>query len=407
MKILVLNCGSSSVKFQLIETDTEAMEKGTEKCLAKGRIERVGKDDAKITYEPTGAPKFRETKPVTDHAAAIAETTKLLTSKEIGVIKDIKEIDAVGHRTVHGGEQFSASVLWDEKVLAVVEECCRIAPLHNPHNITGYKAAKAVFNDVPHAAVFDTAFHHTMPPVAFLYGLPYKLYSEDKIRRYGFHGTSHRYVSQRASDLLGKSMNDINIITIHLGNGSSIAAVKQGRSVDTTMGFTPLEGLIMGTRCGDMDPSIPLFIMRTKNMTADQVDDMMNKKSGLLGISELSNDMLDLENAFYAGNKQAKLAMDAFCYRIKKYIGSYSAVMNGVDVIVFTGGIGENSIEVREWSCADLDRLGIKIDIEKNKELNRGEGIISTADSKVTVMVIPTNEELLIARDTAKLVESR
>ena len=404
MKILVLNCGSSSVKFQLIETDVEAMEKGTEKCLAKGRIERVGKDDAKITYEPAGAQKIKETKPIADHAAAIEETTRLLTSRDVGVIRDIKEIDAVGHRTVHGGEEFSASVLWDDRVLAVVEECCKLAPLHNPHNITGYKAAKAIFKDVPHAAIFDTAFHHTIPPVAYLYGLPYKFYSEDKIRRYGFHGTSHRYVSRRAEEILGRPRNEMNIITIHLGNGSSIAAVKKGESVDTTMGFTPLEGLIMGTRCGDMDPSIPLYIMKTKNMTTEQVDDLMNKKSGLLGISELSNDMLDLENAFYAGNQQAKLAMEAFCYRIKKYIGSYSAAMNGADAIVFTGGIGENSIEVREWSCSELDRLGIKIDIEKNKKLNRDEGIISAEDSKVIVMVIPTNEELLIARDTAKLI---
>jgi acetate kinase len=405
MKVLVLNCGSSSVKFQLIETNSKAIENGTEKCLAKGKIERIGKQDSWITYEPDGSPKSKETKPVENHSAAIAEMIKLLTSSDKGVIKDIKEIGAVGHRTVHGGEEFSASVLWNDKVLSTVEACCKLAPLHNPHNITGYKAAKEILKDVPHAAVFDTAFHHTIPPVAFLYGLPYKFYTEDKIRRYGFHGTSHRYVSNRVEYLLGKPMKELNIITIHLGNGSSIAAVKYGESVDTTMGFTPLEGLIMGTRCGDMDPSIPLFIMKTKNLTVDQVDDLMNKKSGLLGISELSNDMLDLENAMYAGNQQAKLAMDAFCYRIKKYIGSYSAVMNGVDVIVFTGGIGENATEVREWSCSNLERLGIKIDKEKNKELNRSEGIISTPDSKVTVMVIPTNEELLIARDTIKLIE--
>lgn len=405
MKVLVLNCGSSSVKFQLVETNAQDTKNGTEKCLAKGRIERIGKQDSWITYEPTGSSKFKETKPVENHSAAIQEMITLLTSSDKGVIKDTKEIGAVGHRTVHGGEEFSASVLWNDKVLATVEACCKLAPLHNPHNITGYKAAKAILKDVPHAAVFDTAFHHTIPPVAFLYGLPYKFYSEDKIRRYGFHGTSHRFVSQRAADLAGKPMKELNIITIHLGNGSSIAAVKCGESVDTTMGFTPLEGLIMGTRCGDMDPSIPLYIMKTKNLTADQVDDLMNKKSGLLGISELSNDMLDLENAMYAGNQQAKLAMEAFCYRIKKYIGSYSAVMNGVDIIVFTGGIGENATEVREWSCSDLERLGIKIDKEKNKELNRSEGIISTPDSKVTVMIVPTNEELLIARDTIKLIE--
>lgn len=407
MKVLVLNCGSSSVKFQLIETDKNAMETGTEKCLAKGRIERIGKQDSWITYEPAGSPKFKETKPVENHSSAIEEMIKLLTSSDKGVIKDVKEIGAVGHRTVHGGEDFTESVLWNDKVLTAVEECCKLAPLHNPHNITGYKAAKAILNDVPHAAVFDTSFHHTIPPVAYLYGLPYKFYTEDKIRRYGFHGTSHRYVSQRAANLLNKPLKELNIITIHLGNGSSIAAVKQGESIDTTMGFTPLEGLIMGTRCGDIDPSIPLHIMKTKGLTADQVDDLMNKKSGLLGLSELSNDMLDLENAMYTGNQQAKTAMEAFCYRIKKYIGSYSAAMNGVDAVVFTGGIGENAVEIREWSCSNLDRLGIKIDVVKNKELNRSEGIISSPDSKVTVMIVPTNEELLIARDTFKLINSK
>ncbi len=404
MKVLVLNCGSSSVKFQLIETDLEKIEKDEDRCLAKGRIERIGKEDAKVVYEAEGHDKLKDVKPVKNHAIAIQEATSLLTSEETGVIGDIREIDAVGHRTVHGGEDFSDSVIWDDKVLSVVEDCSKLAPLHNPHNITGYKAALEIFADVPHAAIFDTSFHQTMPPVAYLYGLPYEYYRKYKIRRYGFHGTSHRYVSQRAAKLLGKKYEDLNYITNHLGNGSSVAAIKKGKSVDTSMGFTPLEGLVMGTRCGDIDPSIPLFLMNSENMTAPEMDTLLNKKSGLLGISEISNDMLDLENAFYDGNEHAKLTMEIFAYRIKKYIGSYSAAMNGVDVIIFTGGIGENSMEAREWASTGLEYMGVRFDVEKNKELNRQEGIISTPDSKVTVMVIPTNEELLIARDTVRLV---
>jgi acetate kinase len=406
MKVLVLNCGSSSVKFQLIETDLEAIKNGTERCLAKGKIERIGKKDAKITYESEGNDKYKSIKHITDHATAIEEATRLLTSDEIGVIKDISEIEAVGHRTVHGGEEFSDSVLWDDKVLKVVKECSQLAPLHNPHNITGYLAAKEIFKDVPHAAVFDTAFHQTVPNVAFLYGIPYRYYREDKIRRYGFHGTSHRYVASRGAQLLGRQKEEMKIITNHLGNGSSITAVDKGKSVDTSMGFTPLEGLIMGTRCGDMDPSVPLYLIQNKGLSAEDTDNLLNKKSGLLGISELSNDMLDLENAMYNDkNEQAELAMRMFCYRIKKYIGAYAAVMNGVDLIVFTGGIGENSWEVREWSCEGLDFLGAKIDKEMNKELNRKEGIISTSDSKVKIMVIPTNEELVIARDTVWMIK--
>ncbi|MBN2135374.1 MAG: acetate kinase [Acidobacteria bacterium] len=405
MKVLVLNCGSSSVKFQLIETDLEAIKTNSDICLAKGRIERVGKEDAKIVYEVPEREKYKTVLPILNHAAAIKETTELLTG-ELGVIGDLKEIEAVGHRTVHGGEDFSDSTVWNDAVLKTVEECSKLAPLHNPHNITGYLEAKKVFPDVPHVAVFDTAFHQTMKPVAYLYGLPYEYYRKYKIRRYGFHGTSHRYVSYRAAQLLGKDLSDLKIITNHLGNGSSVAAIDKGQSVDTSMGYTPLEGLVMGTRCGDIDPSIPLSIIKSEGISAEEMDTFLNKKCGLLGISELSNDMLDLENAYYEGNEQAELAMRIFCYRIKKYIGAYSAAMNGVDVIIFTGGIGENSNEVREWSTEGLDFMGALIDIEKNKELNRGEGIISKPESKVKIMLIPTNEELLIARDTVRLISA-
>lgn len=405
MKVLVLNCGSSSVKFQLIETDLEAIKNNADISLAKGRVERIGMPDAKIVFEMPGREKHREIRMVENHTAAIEIATNLLTSGDNKVIDDLSEINAVGHRTVHGGEDFAHSVLWNEEVIKVVKECSKLAPLHNPHNITGYLAAKKLFPNVPHAAIFDTSYHQSMPPVAYLYGLPYELYRKHKIRRYGFHGTSHRYVSYKGELLLGRKRSDINIITCHLGNGSSIAAIKKGKSVDTSMGFTPLEGLVMGTRCGDIDPSIPLFLMRSEGLSVGAVDNLLNKKSGLLGISEISNDMLDLENKYLDGNEKAELAMRIFAYRIKKYIGSYAAVMGGVDVIIFTGGIGENSPETREWSCEDLGFMGVKVDAERNRELNRKEGVISADDSDVTVMVIPTNEELLIARDTVRLIE--
>ncbi|HFE63111.1 MAG TPA: acetate kinase [Caldithrix sp.] len=396
MKILVLNAGSSSVKYQLI-----IPEDGT--VLAKGLVERIGLSGAVLTHKAHDKPEIKLSGEILDHKIAIEYVLGILLSKNHGVLKDKNEIDAVGHRVVHGGEAFSGSVLISDEVIREMTRCIDFAPLHNPPNLKGIAAAKALLPNVPQVGTFDTAFHQSMPNYAYIYGIPFVLYERHGIRRYGFHGTSHRYVSQRAAQILDKTTADLKIITCHLGNGSSIAAVKNGKSIDTSMGFTPLEGLLMGTRCGDMDPAIVLHIMAKEELTHGEMNTMLNKHSGIQGVSGISSDMREIE-ANYDTNERARLSMDIFNYRIKKYIGAYAAAMGGVDVIVFTAGIGENSDFIREKVCQDMEFLGVRLDLEKNKNVRHQEAIISTPDSKVKVMVIPTNEELVIAMDTARIV---
>ncbi len=399
MKVLVLNCGSSSIKYQFIDTTTQI-------ALAKGMVERIGMSSAVLTHIPYGKEKIRIVGEILDHMIAIEYVIAVLLSPNHGVIKDKKEIDAVGHRVVHGGETFSGSVLITDEVMNAIKENIELAPLHNPPNIKGILAAKEHLPNTPQVGVFDTAFHVKMPPKAYLYGIPYELYRKYKIRRYGFHGTSHRYVSERAANLLGKPIEELKIITAHLGNGCSMAAVNGGKSIDTTMGFTPLEGLIMGTRSGDIDPSIILYIMAKEGLSLSEANTLLNKHSGLIGISGESSDMREIEQAVNEGNKKAKNAFDVFTYRIKKYIGAYTAAMNGLDALVFTGGIGENSVMVRKEVCSNMDYLGIKIDEVKNENVD-GECLISADDSKVKVFRIATNEELVIALDTEKIVNEQ
>lgn len=396
MKVLVLNSGSSSVKYQFIETSTREV-------LAKGQVERIGMDDAVLTHIRADGDTVKISAEILDHNIAIEYVIAVLLSKNHGVIKDKSEIDAVGHRVVHGGEVFSDSVLITDEVIEKIRENIELAPLHNPHNLRGIMACKRLLPDTPQVAVFDTAFHQKMPEYAFIYGLPYELYKKYKIRRYGFHGTSHRYVSHRASEILGVPIEKLKIITAHLGNGCSMSAVKFGVSIDTTMGFTPLEGLLMGTRSGDIDPAIVLYVMSKEGLSMSEANALLNKHSGLLGISGVSSDMREIIQEMKNGNPRAKLAFDVFCYRIKKYIGAYASAMGGVDAIVFTAGIGENSPDVRKKVCEGLEFLGIKIDDEKNNSPEK-EKIITTDDSKVKVLVIPTNEELVIALDTAEIV---
>lgn len=396
MKILVLNCGSSSVKYQLFDMTDESV-------LAKGIVERIGMDDAILTHRPCNGEKVRHVQTILEHTAAIKVVLKALTHPEYGVIEDIKEIDAVGHRVVHGGEKFSDSVIINHEVKTAIEEYIELAPLHNPPNLKGILAAENVLPDVPQVAVFDTAFHATLAPYAYLYGLPYTLYQRYKIRRYGFHGTSHKFVAFRAAELMQTDITALKIITCHLGNGASITAVKGGKSVDTSMGFTPLEGLIMGTRSGDIDPAIIPFVMAKEELSIGEVDAMLNKHSGVMGVSGVSSDMRDIEEQIAADNKRAQLAHDMYTYRITKYIGAYAAVMNGVDVIVFTAGIGENGPMQREAICRNLGYLGVEIDTKQN-DVKGKEREISTPFSKVKVWVIPTNEELMIARETMNAV---
>lgn len=397
MNVLVINCGSSSLKFQLIQSDTEDV-------LAKGLCERIGIEGSRIVYTPAGKDKITIESPMPDHTNAIKLVLNCLTDETNGVVKSLSEIHAVGHRVVHGGEKFASSVVVNDEVMKAIEECSNLAPLHNPANLLGISVCKELMPGVPQVAVFDTAFHQTMPPKAYLYGLPYEAYTEDKIRRYGFHGTSHSYVSKRVAEMLGKKPEDLKTIVCHLGNGSSICAVNQGKCVDTTMGLTPLAGLFMGTRCGDIDPSILEFYAQKHNLDVYQVTDILNKKSGVLGISGVSSDFRDVEEAADAGNERCKYALDAFKYQVAKFIGGYAAAMNGVDVIVFTAGVGENSATTRQGVCDYLGYLGITIDAEANGK--RGEEIeITTADSKVKVFVVPTNEELMIARDTVALTK--
>ncbi len=394
MKILVLNSGSSSVKFQLLDMDGEEV-------LAKGIVEKIGSSDAISSYKPKGRGKMREIREILNHATAIELVLSLLRHPQHGVIKEISEIDGIGHRLVHGGEEFSGSVLITEKVKAAIKRCIEFAPLHNPHNLKGIEACESLLPGIPQVGVFDTAFHHTIQPEAYLYGLPYALYKKLGIRRYGFHGTSHRYVCQRASEILKRPISTLKLISCHLGNGASVAAVQGGKSVDTTMGFTPLEGLVMGTRCGDIDPALVPYIMQHENLSAKEIDAIMNKNSGMLGLTETSNDMREIEDEALRGSERHILALDVYCHRLKKYIGAYMATLGGVDAIIFTGGVGEKSFYVRELVLRNMEAFGISIDQAKNdkNELDLGTG-------SVHVLVIPTNEELAIAQDTQEILIS-
>lgn len=398
MKILVINCGSSSLKYQLIDSVTEDV-------LAKGLCERIGIDGGSVTHQKAGQGKQKTKQPMADHTDAVKVVIEKLTDPEAGVITSLKEIGAVGHRIVHGGEKFKGSVIINEEVINAITECNDLAPLHNPANLIGIHSCEKIMPGVPMVAVFDTAFHQTMPEKAYLYGLPIEYYEKHKVRRYGFHGTSHDFVSKRAAEILGKDRKDLRIIVCHLGNGASVSAVKYGESVDTSMGLTPLEGLIMGTRSGDMDPAIVSFLAEKEGMDAAEVINVCNKKSGVLGLSGgFSSDFRDLAEASAAGNTRAKTALEAYAYRVGKYIGSYAAAMNGVDVIAFTAGAGENNAEVRQLIGQYIGFLGTNIDEERNK-IRGEEVILSDEGAQVVTMVVPTNEELAIARETVRLVE--
>ena len=397
MNVLVINAGSSSLKYQLLNPDTQEI-------LAKGLCERIG-IDGKFTYKPTGKTAVKAADvAMPTHSEAIQTVLNALVDKDNGVIGSMAEIDAVGHRVVHGGEKFAKSVLITDEVMAAIEECNPLAPLHNPANIIGIRACQKLMPNTPMVAVFDTAFHQTMPPVAYTYALPYEYYEQDKVRRYGFHGTSHKYVAQRAAAMLGKPIEELKLISCHLGNGSSITAINGGKSVDTSMGFTPLAGLPMGTRAGDLDAGILQYLMNKHGMNIDEMLNVLNKKSGVEGVSHISSDFRDLENAEAEGNKRAELALRVFDYAVKKYIGAYAAAMGGVDAVIFTAGVGENGPETRESACAGLEFMGIKIDPEKDKVRGK-EMDVSTDDAKVRVLVIPNNEELMIAMDTAAIVK--
>ncbi|MCX7019344.1 MAG: acetate kinase [bacterium] len=405
MKVLVLNVGSSSVKFVLIETSVEAIDNENEQKLGRGLVDKIGIANATVKFTAPGKAPYVSTPPVWDHAAAIKQVITVITDPEHGVIKDPSEIDAVGHRIVHGGEYFAQSVVIDDNVAEKITECFELAPLHNPHNLKGYQLMKEFMPYVPHVAVFDTSFHQTMPRHAFLYALPYSTYQKYKVRRYGFHGTSHRYmVYSLEKHFAKKSRCDFKAITVHLGNGCSITAIDKGNSVDTSMGFTPLEGLIMGTRCGDIDPALVLYLMAQEEISLNEMNTMMNKYSGLAGLSGFSNDVRELSEEMMKGNERAELALRAFAYRVRKYIGSYMAALDGADYIAFTGGIGENSVLVREMVMENLDRLGIVFDRERNANVPSGGGEISAEGSPVRVFAIPTDEELVIARDTVRCI---
>ncbi len=397
MKILVINAGSSSIKYQLIDMTDESL-------LAKGMCDRIGIAGGNFKHSVPGRETYKIDIQMKDHEEAVKLVIKTLTDPTLGVISSMSEIGAVGHRVLHGGEKFSGSVLIDGDVIAAIEECCELGPLHNPHNLTGIRACEEIMGkDVPQVAVFDTGFHQTMPDYAYLYALPYEYYEKYKIRRYGFHGTSHRYISMRAAAMLGKKPQELKIVTCHLGNGSSIAAVDGGKCLDTSMGVTPLEGIIMGTRCGSIDPAIVPLLMKKENLTPDQIDTIMNKKSGILGVSQVTSDNRDIENGAKAGNKRYQLIESMLCHQLVKYIGGYAAAMGGVDAIVFAGGIGENNPHYRTRVAQKLAFLGVAIDEEKNAL--RGKEIdISAPNAKVRMLVIPTNEELMIAKDTYEIV---
>ncbi len=397
MKVLVINCGSSSLKYQILDMTNETL-------LCKGLVEKIGIDGSVITHEKIGMDKFKLETPMANHEDAIAQVLAAIQDPEHGVVKDMSEIGAVGHRVVHGGEKYADSVLITEQVMKDIEECCDIAPLHNPPNIAGINACKALMPNTPMVAVFDTAFHQTMPPESYLYAIPYEYYTKYHIRRYGFHGTSHKYVSRRAAEMLNVDLEDLKIITCHLGNGASVSAIKHGKCIDTSMGFTPLEGLVMGTRSGDIDPALVTYIREKENLPQGKANEILNKKSGVLGISGVSSDFRDIEAAVAEGNERAALALKVFAHKVRFYIGAYIAEMNGCDAIVFTAGVGENDITMRELICHDLGNLGIKLDPLKNK-IRGKETIISADDAKIKCLLIPTNEELMIAKDTYEIVK--
>lgn len=394
-KVLVINTGSSSLKYQLIDMKDELV-------LAKGLCDRIGIDNSFIKHRKTGSETVIIDIDMPSHKAAIREVVKALTDEKIGVISDMSEISAVGHRVVHGGEKFHESVIIDENVMKAIQDCVELAPLHNPPNITGIEACQHIMPNTKMVAVFDTAFHQSLPRYAYMYALPYEIYEKHSVRKYGFHGTSHKYVTERAAALLGKPIKELKLISCHLGNGASICAVEYGKSVETSMGFTPLDGLAMGTRCGTVDPAVVKFLMENEKMNPKEIDEYLNKKSGVLGISGVSSDFRDIDAAVEEGNTRAQLAIDIFCYRVRKCIGAYAAVMNGVDAIIFTAGIGENNAIVRKNVTDNMESFGIEIDPEKNK-IRGKEMDISTPDAKVRTLVVPTNEELAIARETMRL----
>lgn len=397
MNVLVINCGSSSLKYQLFNMENESV-------LAKGLVERIGIEGSRLKHEAEGKEKTVIEVPMHNHKDALSQVLFALVHPEYGAVASLDEIKAAGHRVVHAGEKFSASVVINDDVISALEECIEIAPLHNPPNIIGIKAIQELLPNIENVGVFDTAFHQTMPKQAYVYALPYEYYERDHVRRYGFHGTSHRYVSERAAEMLGKPLSETKIISCHLGNGASIAAIDGGKSVDTSMGFTPLEGLVMGTRCGDIDPQIVTYLMGKEGLTLDQMNDIMNKKSGVLGISGVSSDFRDIEDAAAAGNERAALALDIYHGNVRKYIGAYATVLGGADAIVFTAGLGENGIESREEICKGLEFMGAVLSPEKNKVRGK-EAFVNTDESKVKIIVIPTNEELVIARDTLDLLK--
>jgi acetate kinase len=398
MKILVLNCGSSSIKYQLIDMSNNS------DLLAKGLLERICMENAELVHQPKNKDKFKLIKSIPDHQMGINLILSTLKDPVHGVIKDEKEIYAVGHRVAHGGENFKASVKINDAVKSDIEKCIEMAPLHNPANLKGITSMEAILPKVPQVAVFDTSFHQTMEPYAYLYGIPYEYYEKYRIRRYGFHGTSHKFVAQKACDILGLNIEKVKIITCHLGNGASVAAIKKGKSVDTSMGFTPIEGLLMGTRCGDIDLGITLFLAEKEDLSMKATNDLFNKKSGMLGVSGVSFDMRDIENAAEKGHERAKIALQMYDYRVKKYIGAYAAAMGGVDLVIFTGGIGENAGITRQGICKDMEFLGIDFDFEKNKDLRGVDAVITKVNSKTKVMIVTTNEELVIATDTYNIV---
>ncbi len=396
MKILVINCGSSSLKYQILEMTTETL-------LCKGLVEKIGITGSTITHEKIGENKLVLEYAMKDHKDAIEQVLQVIRDKEYGVVKSMDEIGAVGHRIGHGGERYNRSVIVTDDVIKAITDCIPLAPLHNPANLLGISACQSLMPGTPNVAVFDTAFHQTMPPESYIYAIPYEYYKKYGIRRYGFHGTSHKYVAEKASQMLNINLDDLKIITCHLGNGASVSAIKRGKCIDTSMGFTPLEGLVMGTRSGDIDPAIVTYIREKENLPQGKVNEILNKRSGMLGISGVSSDFRDIEAAVAEGNERAALALKVFAHKVKFYIGAYIAEMNGVDAIVFTAGVGENDVTMRELICNEMGNLGIKLDLVKNKVRGK-ETIISMEDSKVKILLIPTNEELMIARDALKLV---
>ena len=397
MKILVINCGSSSLKYQVINMEGEVL-------MAKGLVERIGMDGSCITHEKIGEDKVKKEVPMETHKEAIAQVLDAIVDPEHGVLKDMSELGAVGHRVVHAGEKYAHSVIIDDDVIKALEECVPLAPLHNPPNLLGIAACRELMPETPMVGVFDTAFHQTMPPESYISAIPYRFYEKYGIRRYGFHGTSHKYVAERAADIMNCNLDDLKLITCHLGNGASVSAIKRGVCIDTSMGFTPLEGLVMGTRSGDIDPAIVTYMRQAENLDQGVANEILNKESGVLGISGVSSDFRDIEAAAEEGNERAQLALKVFAHKVRFYIGAYIAEMNGVDAIVFTAGVGENDMGMRDIICNDLGNLGIKLDVVKNRVRGK-EMIISRDDSPVKIILIPTNEELMIARDTLKLVK--